>query len=55
MIQGVRQQTFPVDLREPTDDWAKDLRTRHGEALQEARIDLCVPLRGAGRLVGILT
>jgi hypothetical protein len=45
MIQAMHQQTSPVDLREPTDDWVKDLRTSHGEALQEARIDLCVPLK----------
>ena len=55
LIQTMRHQAAPVNLNESTDDWIGDLRARHGEALLEARIDLCIPLSAAGCLVGILT
>jgi putative PEP-CTERM system histidine kinase len=55
LITAMRRQAFPVVLGESTDDWAGDLREKHGGDLQEAQIDLCVPLSAAGRLVGILT
>jgi putative PEP-CTERM system histidine kinase len=46
LIQAMGQLSSPLDLRKSTG---------HGETLQETRIDLCVPLRAAGNLVGILT
>jgi putative PEP-CTERM system histidine kinase len=55
LIRAMGQLADSVDLRESTDEWIGTLRTIHGEALQETRIDLCVPLRAANNLVGILT
>ncbi|MGA2955571.1 MAG: XrtA/PEP-CTERM system histidine kinase PrsK, partial [Thermodesulfobacteriota bacterium] len=55
VIRAMGQLAYPVDLGESTDEWIGTLRTIHGEALHEARIDLCVPLRAASNLVGILT
>jgi putative PEP-CTERM system histidine kinase len=55
IIQAMEHQTQPVNVRESTDTWAEDLGAMLGETLKEARIDLCIPLSTAGRMVGILT
>jgi len=55
LIQAMEHQTQPVNVQEPTDNWAGDLGAMLGETLKEARIDICIPLSAAGQLVGILT
>lgn len=55
LIRAMADQTMPVDLEGREDDWVADLRHTYELDTRESRIRYCMPLRAAGRLVGIMT
>jgi putative PEP-CTERM system histidine kinase len=55
VIESLGDQAQPVDLRDSAEGWLENLKHTLSELLKEGRADLCVPLRAAGQVVGILT
>jgi putative PEP-CTERM system histidine kinase len=55
VIESLDHQTQPVDLRDSAEGWLENLKHILSELLKEGQADLCVPLRAAGQMVGILT
>jgi putative PEP-CTERM system histidine kinase len=55
VIESLDHQAQPLDLRDSEEGWVENLKHTLSELLKEGKADLCVPLRAAGQMVGILT
>ena len=54
LIETLKEQKDLLDISIPGAQAVEDFKTRHRSALRQAKIDLLIPLRAAGRMVGVL-
>ncbi len=55
LLRAMRAQQGPVDLDQPTIDWARRLKQANADYLREARIRYCAPLVAGQQMLGLLT